>query len=56
MHTNFIYEITKVKFFLSLHKYHDVTLAATDDAAYVPYLGPNRKRLFDSYSTKIFTY
>ena len=41
----FIYKITEVKFCMSLRKYHDVTLAANDTAAYTLCSRPYRKRI-----------
>ena len=39
----FKYKITEVKFCMSFHNYHGVTLAAHDAASYIPCLRPHRK-------------
>ena len=49
----FIYNITKVKFCMLLHKYHDVTLAANAAAAYTPCLRPHRKHISTAILLKI---
>ena len=49
----FIYELIEVKFCMSLRKYHDVTIAANDAAAYTQCFRPHRKLIFTAILLKI---
>ena len=48
----FIYKIKEVKFYMLLRKYHDMTLAANDAAAYTSCLGPHRKIILTAFLLK----
>ena len=39
----FLYKITEVKIWVSLHEYNNVTFAENEAAAYTPRIGPHRK-------------
>ena len=48
-----IYKITEVNFLMSLHKYHDVTIAINDAAPYTPCLESHKNLISKAIALKI---